>query len=168
MSAVREGDYFMLRAGRHGIEVDYAPTAPENAPLVGAFASIRGRTKFWDARKAAHLLEQHGRAFEEALAREVEIRPGEIGPEEPLSARVLAALQAFAGGGYAMTAQNPVWDGRVTEFQRDILYPALGEALTEAKLARALRKAGEMCPGIEVAKTGKEWFVTLRWAQIAP
>jgi hypothetical protein len=164
VSFIREGDYFVISSTKRGLGVEYAPTGPTEAQIIGAFASLNGRVRFWNAQEAAWIRENYGLSAEDHLVSEVERSFSEVGKQKPLQQRFVDALQTYANAGYDL---EPVWDGSVDDFWREVLYPISGtKALKVQTVARALQKTASMVPGITVEKTGSQWFINVRWAAI--
>lgn len=162
-AVVREGDYLVFRSNQSGIHVEYSPSASPGSPVIGAFASRRGRLRYMEAAEAADLVQNFSIAAEEQLVRSLELSGAP--KNQKLSDKLLSALRSYADAGYRETSERPVWDGRLSEFHREILYPALGVPYSPA-IVRALQAVAKRVPGITVAKVAREHFLTVEWGAL--
>jgi hypothetical protein len=163
-AVVREGDYLVFCSNQTGVHVEYSPSATPGAPVIGAFASRKGALRYLDAREAGELVQNYSLAAEEHLVRSLELSPNK--GKQTLTQKVILALQTYADAGYQETAENPVWDGRLVDFHREIIYPATGVAYSPPMIS-ALRRVGKRLPGVTIAKTGREHFITVEWGAVA-
>jgi len=160
-SIVRDGDYISFTADKGGVSVQYSPTAAAFAPIIGAFAAKHGRVKYLGATEAADLLKNRSTGAEEALIRAIEGCPDTKKATE--ATKILNALVSYASSGYEIP---PIWDGRLTDFHKEVLYPAAG-LRNDGHLVRNMNKVAAMTPAVEVTKLEREYYVRVDWAMLA-
>ena len=161
---VRQGDYLVFRSDRNGISVEYSPDAVQGAPIVGGFAARRGAIRYYDAKEASELVQNYSLGAEDTIIREIELS-GASRKQKTLAERVLEAIQTFADNGYASAWTDPVWDGRLTDFHREFLYPVLGISYNQ-KLVSAVKNAAKAVYGLELGKIGQELFLKVNWEAV--
>jgi hypothetical protein len=162
-AVVREGDYLVFHSNQSGIHVEYSPSATPGAAVIGAFASRKGTLRYLDANEAGELIQNYSLAAEEHLVRSLEISGA--AKKQTTTQKLLVTIRAYADAGYQETAENPVWDGRLVEFHREIIYPATGLPYC-SNLITSLRRVAKIVPGITIAKTGREHFITVEWGAV--
>jgi len=159
-SFIRDGDYISFTADKSGTAVQYSPTAAPGAAVIGAFAARNGKVKYYSAPEAAELLQNESVGAEKALVHSIEGMPE---PKvTPTSTKIFNALVAYATSGYDI---DPVWDGRLADFHREVIYPATG-LRQDGRLIRAVKKLATMTPAFEVAKIDREYYVRVDWAKL--
>lgn len=163
-AVVREGDYLVFHSNQNGIHVEYSPSASPGSPVIGAFASRRGRLRYMEAAEAADLVQNFSIAAEEHLVRSLELSSAP--KTQKLPDKILTAVRSYADAGYQETADRPVWDGRLRDFHREILYPATGVPYTPG-FVMSVRAVAKRIPGITLAKVGREHFITVEWGAIS-
>jgi hypothetical protein len=167
MSAIlRQGDYFILRCNKQGVEVEYAPDGDRGAPINGAFAAFKGKIKVWSPDEATEILQEHGHGAEKHLLRAV------THTAEPIkgSSEYLAGLiKAFAEE-YSAT-MDPLWRGFVDEFHENFINKVHPSPLT-AKMKRSIVGMQEFLRGFHV-ETGpkgtktKDYLIKVDWSEMA-
>lgn len=130
LSAIlRLGDYFILRADRHGVSAEYSPDGERSAPVNGAFAAIGGFVRVWTPSEAQDVMKAKGHDAEAFLLREArrEWKGGiskttgkaMVEPVERLGDKLCRLLIAFAKE-YS-TVQAPYWKGFMPEFHKEFV-----------------------------------------------
>lgn len=162
-SLVREGDYLVFKAEKGGILVEYSPGSAPGAPLIGAFVAKNGVAKYLDAQEAAVLIDNFQMAAEDHLLTLMDTNPGK--KEKSLTDKIVDAIRVYADGGYRTTVENPVWDGPLDEFFKEVIYPYVGIPFN-AGCKKAIYRAQSRIPGVAIGKLGTKDFITVHWGRV--
>jgi hypothetical protein len=176
-SILREGDYFVISAGKDGLSVEFSADGSPDGPVAGGFAALRGHVALWKAGEVANILAERGEDAESFLIRELRRQIGggkgaRVGPKgepkEQLAPKLARLLRSFAEE-YPTEPGSEVYTGWLSDFHRDvinIIHPGPLDTATK----RAIVRLEELLPGIHVSQQGKgpQWtWLEVDWAAVA-
>jgi hypothetical protein len=163
-SIVKLGDYLVFKSERLGLSVEYSPEAPPENPIIGAFCAKNGVVQYLNASETAKLLQEAPTGAEEALIREIEFG-ARFGRVKNTIDKIVEAIRIYADSGYSMTREQPIWDGKLADFHREVVEPLSGVSMGEHVL-KLYRKVPEMLPGIELTRTTKKVYIRVDWKEV--
>jgi hypothetical protein len=163
-SIVKQGDFLVFKAEKLGLTVEYSPDASPENPVIGAFAARNGVVHYLNPAETAKLLAENPTNAEEMLVRGIEFG-SQYGRVKNALDKMVDAIRVYADSGYATTADEPIWYGKMPDFHRMVVEPLTGLTLNE-NITRLYRRIPEMIPGVTLERTGKRVFVTVDWKMV--
>ena len=163
-SIVKMGDYLVFKSEKLGLKVEYTPEVDPNNPVIGAFAAKNGVVHYLNAQETAELLKENPTNAEEILIRGIEFG-SRFGRVKTTLDKMVEAVRIYANSGYATITDSPVWDGRLTDFHRQVVEPLTGLPFSEG-VSKLYRKLPPLMPGLRIETNGKRSFITVDWREV--